>query len=88
MYYWENPTPDVFTLPPMPKCIGKDCVSLAYAVIGEKDPYIDDVMEFVKKDNNFNDSDVKEWKMTPNEIMKHLEETPNKTQIAVIFCTS
>jgi hypothetical protein len=32
--YWENPSPDVYSLPQMPKCIGDDCVSLAYAVLG------------------------------------------------------
>lgn len=63
-------------------------MSLAYAVIGDRDPYIDDVMDYVSKDNDFTKDDVKEWKMSPKEIMKHLEETPNKTQIAVIFCTS
>ena len=72
-YYWENPNPDVFALDKIPKCIGENCTSLAYAVVGEKEPYIDNVMEFVKKQNDFTDEDVIEWKMTPSQIMKYLE---------------
>lgn len=59
IYSWENPSPDVFRLPPIPKCIGEDCISLAFATVGPKDPYINAVMDFVKEANNFGDSDVR-----------------------------
>ena len=44
IYLWENANPDIYSLPKIPKCIGEDCITLAYATVGPKDPYIDDVM--------------------------------------------
>lgn len=85
---WENLNPAAYSLDKIPLCRGEHCKTLAYAVVGDRQPYIDHVISHVKRTNDIPDSHVVEWKRSPNEIMEHLKQYPNATQTVVIFCTS
>jgi hypothetical protein len=85
---WEKPDPPAYKLDPIPICGGTGCKTIAYAVIGQREPYIDYVLEHLKKQNNLPDTHVEQWDRSPKEIMDHLERYPNKTQNVIVFCTS
>lgn len=48
---WENPSPSPYSLDKIPLCQGTNCRTLAYAVVGDRQPYIDYVMTHVKQKN-------------------------------------
>lgn len=48
---WERLDPPVSPIPPIPKCYGEGCVTLAYCVGEKEEAYIEAAMEYVKKSN-------------------------------------
>jgi hypothetical protein len=41
---WENLSPVAYSLEKIPLCKGEDCRTLAYTVVGDRQPYIDYVI--------------------------------------------
>ena len=86
-FLWENLDPEIQQIPPIPKCYGDDCLTLAYAVNGNDHPYINHTIDYIKNKNGLTDLDVKKWDTDLGQALKKLEYNPNKTQAVVIFCT-
>jgi hypothetical protein len=88
---------EVHDLAPVGKCIGANCVTIGYSIIGDSNPavqekytWIDDIMKKVSKDSNLVfKEDVK--KLTVGSVDKffnYLEINPNSTLLSVVWCTS
>lgn len=58
-FTWEYPNPDPYSLQPIPKCYGDDCLTLGVVYAGHKEPYMDSVVSYIKQANNFDDHDVR-----------------------------
>lgn len=85
----RNPKPVPITK--VPKCLSPTgCLSIGYFVIGEKEDWIDEVMQKVAESNELEfGKDVKMvMRGSPADFDQHVQSHRNQTQIAVIFCTS
>jgi hypothetical protein len=60
-FIWENPNPATFDIPPIPRCYGEGCTTLAFAVNGDDHPYVQHTIDHVIKVNNLTAADVKRW---------------------------
>lgn len=49
---------------------------------------MDTVLSYIRKANNFKESDIREMNVGAGEIMQYLKEYPNKTQSVLIFCSN
>lgn len=89
--------PPLRVIPPFPSCIGKDCVSIEYAVIysNSKDvapPWIEQSMNYVRKKTGLPNDTIKGYEgkiATHDELKKYYNNfnlKPNRTQIGLIFC--
>lgn len=82
----------------LPKCIGEDCVTVGYFIIGDDtDPHapeydwIHHVMDYLAGRNDLRGGDhVKNLKVTTraSDIKLYLDDNLNKTWYGVVFCTS
>lgn len=84
-----KPVPNIARCLP-PKNVPKgDCVTVGYGVVGDKEAWIDYVMDYVAKVNDLQlGSDVKQISSgTVQNYMEYLAAHPNRTQIGVLFCT-
>ena len=74
----------------VPRCSGpKHCVSLGYFVVGEPEPWIDETMSTLARNNDLNfGSDVKMLLQgDPADVLRYTDSHKNETQIAIVFCT-
>lgn len=71
-FIWENVDPSVEDIPPIPKCYGEDCLTLAYAINGEDHPYINHTIQHIKQANNLSDDQVQKWNTNIQQTLKKL----------------
>ena len=84
-----NPIPEKIDI--IPKCYKpKNCTSIGYFIIGETEPWIDQVMQKIAESNRLDfTTEVKLLLQgSPDKIVQYVKNHQNQTQIAVIFCTS
>lgn len=83
-------------MPPVKKCIGQDCISIGYSILGESDPekqeqynWIDDIMKSVARQNDMvYQKDVKKLTVgTPTHFYDYLKANPNTTTYSILWCT-
>lgn len=82
---------------PVGKCVGMNCISIGYSIIGDSDPkvqeqkytWIDEIMRNVAGRNNLVfQKDVKKLTVGPvKSFTNYLENNPNQTQYSVVWCT-
>ena len=93
-----NPDPWDNKLPPMPNCVGKDCVTIGYFIVGDsEDPedteyeWIHHTMAYVAKRNKLElGIDVKQLVVSNStrDVKQYLDDNKNKTWYGAVFCTS
>jgi len=71
-FTWEYPSPDPYSLKPIPKCYGDDCLTLGVVYAGKKEPYMDTVLSHIKQANNFNDLDVRELPLNTSTVVQYI----------------
>lgn len=75
---------------PVIKCpYPSDCISIGYSIVGQHETWIDDVMRLVATRNNMEfKKDVQLLTQgTAQDFNDYIHTHPNKTQVAVVFCT-
>lgn len=82
--------PPIMHAPLLPKCLGIDCTTFGYGIIGSNTEWIDYVLEYVAKRNNMNRTT--DFKMIHQGLdsapyFDYLNQNPNKTMIGALFCT-
>lgn len=85
------PNPEAGNVPLVPKCSRpSDCVSIGFFIAGEKEDWVFEVMRLVAEDNGLGfGTDVKLLGTgSPSDFSELIASQRNKTQVAVIFCTS
>jgi hypothetical protein len=75
-------------MPPIHKCYGEGCTTLAFAVNGDDHPFVQHTIDYIIKVNNLSISDVQRWDTTLDETLELLRIMPNLTQTVVVFCTN
>ena len=79
----------------LPKCFGKDCVTISYAIIGtnknnikKEEPWISHVVNFLARENDLElDKDIEHIPVSsPKGFNDYLLDNMNKTTYAILFC--
>lgn len=83
---------------PVSKCLGHNCISIGYSIIGDTDPkvqsheytWIDNIMRNVAVKNSLMfEKDVKKISVGKLEsFFNYLNNNPNQTLYSVVWCTS
>lgn len=89
MLVWEDPYPELVQIDGIPKCVGKECITLGIGLTAGKNEWTDYVINYLEQEYDLEiGKDMKVLtERNPIEFYQYLADHMNTTQVGIIFCT-